>query len=238
MFLGTILEKVKIALQNQSCLLCEQKLAASKHFCHQCTEKLGIREPDPIIDMPFCLTHAATTFNPAVKKLLYGHKFYNRTDNIPQLTGLLIQYWQSLPSYLGLQKVHPENVLVLPIPPHAGQVSLIDLFASRFARHFGYDYQHDVLTWMRDVRQQHRIHDKGLRFKNVAQSMRLKGGIVSGYEKIIVIDDITTTGATLLEASRAFHDELGSRQAGQQDLICLAVSQVPIGMQLRSGEAE
>lgn len=235
MFIGTILERVKTALQNQSCLLCQQKLHGSSQFCEQCTEKLGIREPDPIIDMPFCLIHAATTFNPTVKKLIYGHKFHNRTEHISQLVGLLIQYWQSLPPYLSLNEVHPENVLVVPIPPHEGNVSLIDMFASRFARHFGYDYQHDVLNWMRDVRPQHRIHEKERRFSNVAQSLRLKSGIVSGYEKIIVVDDITTTGATLLEASRAFHDEVG-RLHRQHDLICLAVSQVPIGAQLRSGE--
>ena len=237
MFIGSILEKVKNALQNQSCLLCQQKLYAASQFCHSCTEKLGIREPEALIDMPFGLVHAATTFNPTVKKLIYGHKFYKRTEYIAQLTGLLIQYWETMPKYLGLNDVHPENVLVLPIPPHQGNASLIDMFASRFARHFGYDYQHDVLTWMREVRPQHRIHEKGSRFSNVAQSLRLKSGVVSGYQKIIVVDDITTTGATLLEASRAFHDEVGTTHR-QQDLICLALSQVSIGSQLRSGEEE
>lgn len=237
MFIGTILEKVKTALQSQSCLLCEQKPAAPRQFCHSCTERLSIRNAEPVLDMPFCLIHAATTFNPMVKKLLYGHKFYNRTEHIPQLTGMLVQYWESLPTYLGLKDVHPENVLVMPIPPHGANASLIDMFASRFARHFGYDYRHDILTWMRDVRPQHHIHEKDRRYSNVAQSLRLKSGIVSGYEKIIVVDDITTTGATLLEASRAFHDEVGSLSR-QQDLVCLAVSQVPIGAQLRSGEME
>lgn len=237
MFIGTILEKVKTALQNQTCMLCEQKQAAPNSFCIPCAEKLGIRKPEPVLDMPFCLIHAATSFNPQVKRLLYGHKFYKRTENIPKLAAMLVHYWSSLPAYLSLKDVHPENVLVLPIPAHGDNVSLIDRFACRFARHFGYDYRHDVLTWMRDVRPQHHIHEKDRRYSNVAQSLRMKSGIVSGYEKVIVVDDITTTGATLLEASRAFHDEVGNLER-QQDLVCLAVSQVPIGSQLRSGEAE
>jgi len=237
MFIGTILDKVKSALQSQTCALCEQKQAAPNQFCASCTEKLSIRQAEAVLDMPFCQIHAATTFNPTVKKLLYGHKFYNRTGHIPQLTAMLVQYWQNLPPYLGLKEIHPESILVVPVPPHGENASLIDLFASRFARHFGYDYRHDVLSWMREVRPQHHIHEKDRRITNVAQSLRFKSGIVSGYDKIIVVDDITTTGATLLEASRAFHDEAGSHSR-RQDLICLAVSKVPMGAQMRSGEAE
>lgn len=237
MFIETFFEKVKAALQNQACLLCEQRLASTDQFCARCQEKLSLRQANPVIETTYCLGHAATDFNATIKKLLYGHKFYNRKEYISHLAGLLIQYWQNLPPYYGFSKVHPENVLVIPIPPHGDNVSLIDLFASRFARHFGYDYRHDALTWMREVRPQHRIHDKGSRFSNISQSLYMKSGIISGYERIIIVDDITTTGATLLEASRAFHNEVGN-MSRRNDLSCLAVARIPIGAQFRSGEVE
>lgn len=237
MFIETFIEKIKSALQTQACLLCEQKLGSSSQFCGRCHEKLGIRPATPVIETAYCLGHAATILNPTVKRMLYGHKFHNRKEYIGQLAGMLIQYWESLPSYYGFTAVHPENVLVMPIPPHEGNVSLIDQFANRFARHFGYDYRHDAMTWMREVRPQHRIHDKQDRFSNIGQSLHLKSGIISGYERVIIVDDITTTGATLLEASRAFHNEVGN-MSRQNDLSCLAVTKVPLGEQLRSGEAE
>lgn len=227
MFIGTFFEKVKLALQTQACLRCEQKLEDERQFCSRCHEALAIREPKPLLQNPRMELHAATTFNAAVKKVLYGHKFYNRMEYVPQLTGLLVEYWASIPVPQGLSVAHPENVLVIPIPPHAGNPSLIDLFASRFARHFGYDYRHDALSWMREVRPQHRIHDKNQRLSNVAQSLHLKSGIASGYEKIIVVDDITTTGATLLEASRAFRDDV------DEAITCLAIAQVGMGSQMR-----
>lgn len=238
MFIDTFIDKVKIALQNQTCASCEQKPQGENKFCFRCSEKLGIRRPEAILDTPYCLIHAATNFNPNIKRILYGHKFHNRMEHIPQLSNLLIQYWQNIPAKLGFNAVHPENVLVIPIPPHGQEASLIDMFASQFARHFGYDYRHDVLTWMRDVKPQHRIHDKQQRLSNISQSLYLKSGIISGYEKVIVIDDITTTGATLMEASRAFRNEGANQSSGQSNLICLAVARVPLGAQIRAAEVE
>ena len=234
MFIESFIEKVKTALQNQACLLCDQRLGSTSQFCESCHEKLGVREPEPIIDSSYFQCHAATEFNSSVKRLIYGHKFHNRLEHISQLSGLLIQYWESLPSATGFNVVHPENVLVIPVPPHAGQASMIDMFANRFARHFGYDYRHDAMTWMREVRPQHRIHEKSQRFNNISQSLYLKSGLVGGYEKVIVIDDITTTGATMLEASRAFHNEVGDTSR-ERDIVCLAITKVPLGTQLRSG---
>lgn len=237
MFIDTFIDKVKIALRNPVCVGCEQKLSGNAKFCRRCHEKLGIRQPEPILDSPSCVIHAATNLNPTIKRILYGHKFHNRVDHIPQLSGLLVQYWENIPPSVGFSVVHPENVLVIPIPPHTGEASRVDMFASQFARHFGYDYRHDVLTWMREVKPQHRIHDKKTRLANISQGLYLKSGIVSGYEKVIVVDDITTTGATLLEAGRAFHNEAANRPE-RNNVVCLAVARVPLGAQIRAGEIE
>src|SRR5689334_23047225 len=98
MLIGTLLEKIKGALQNQTCLLCSEHLPSEKQFCERCIAKLNFREPQPILDLPFGQIHAATTLNPEVKRLLYGHKFYKRQEYIPQLTGMLVHYWESLSS--------------------------------------------------------------------------------------------------------------------------------------------
>lgn len=237
MFIGTLIDKVKFALQNHSCQSCGQKPGEGGTFCKRCREKLKIRLPEPILETPLCAIHAATDFNPALKRILYGHKFYNRTEHVPQLSGILTDYWSSLPPCFGFSKVHPENVLVMPIPPHRGNVSLIDRFAGQFARHFGYDYRHDALTWTREVKAQHRIHDRRHRLDNIASSLHLKSGIVAAYEKIIIVDDITTTGATLLEASRAFRSEAANRPERDR-LVCLAITRIALGEQVRAGEVE
>lgn len=239
MFIDTFIDQVKVALRNSTCVACQQKLQTHGKFCPRCHEKMGIRQPEPILSTPNGAIYAATNLNPSIKRILYGHKFHNRVEHVPQLSALLIQYWETIPPSTGFQVVHPENVLVIPIPPHTGEVSRVDRFASQFARHFGYDYRHDALTWMREVKPQHRIHDKQTRLVNISQSLYLKSGLVSGYEKVIVLDDITTTGATLLEAGRAFGNEAAHHHYPERGkVVCLAVARVPLGAQIRATEAE
>jgi predicted amidophosphoribosyltransferase len=193
-----------------------------------------LRTPQAVIDIPGFLCHGATTFSPAVKKLMYGHKFYAQPENTPKLAALLVDYWQRfLPQ---LENVHPENVLVVSLPPHAGERDRVAPMASRFARHFGYEYQPQALVWAKDIKPQHTIHDKRQRFLNVSMSLAVDYSLISEHARILIVDDITTTGATLHEASRVFHGE--RLRAKRLDVITLAVTKVPFGLQTRFSECE
>ncbi len=231
MLLGTFFEKVRTALHSQVCLHCEQKAVANGlQFCRQCDDVLGLRTPVAVIDTPHFLCHAATSLNPAVKKLLYGYKFHNQFVHGSRLSGLLIQYWNSLP--LPIRSAHPETVLVVPVPPHADKISRIDAMASRFARHFGFDYRPDALSWTRSIEPQHTILDKRQRYTNIAGGLSVNPDVLAGHEKIIIVDDLTTTGATLHEANRAIR-EMSLGLATQPELITLAVAKVPLASQRR-----
>jgi predicted amidophosphoribosyltransferase len=231
MFIGTLLDKVKTALQSQVCDYCEQKTAPGEPFCGRCQETLGIRTPQAVMDIPGFLCHAATTFNPAVKKILYGHKFHARRENTPKLASLLIQYWRNLLPELE-SGIHPENVLVAAIPPHGNEQSRVSPIAAKFARHFGYDFQPDTLIWAKDVKPQHSIHDKRQRFLNLDRSLDVNHTLITDHARIIIVDDLTTTGATLHEASRAFQ---GERLRGKRlEVVSLAVTKVPFGQQAQS----
>ncbi|HEY9745292.1 MAG TPA: hypothetical protein V6C99_03640 [Oculatellaceae cyanobacterium] len=228
MKLGTLLEKVKTALKSPVCLHCEARLPENTlQFCSRCQDVLGLRHPKPVVDLPTFVCHAATHFNPEVKKLLYGHKFYGQEGLEAQLAGLLIQYWEGL-SRQARQAIHPENVLVLTIPPHRMGESRVEDFARRFARHFGYDFRPGMLLWQRRVEPQHTLNDKRARFANIADSLQVHKRGLRGHEVIVVVDDITTTGATLYEATRALRQSLAHPE--QMEIITLAVAKVPLGV--------
>jgi predicted amidophosphoribosyltransferase len=223
----TLLEKVKAALKSPICLHCEQKLQkASMHFCVRCRETLGVRQPKAVVDLPSFICHAATHFNPAIKKILYGYKFYNQEFLEPKLAGLLIDYWEEFINLVP-KRVHPENILVVPIPSHHNETSKVEGFARRFSRHFGYDFRPGMLQWQRRIEPQHTIHEKQARFTNIAGSLQVNKRGLRGHEAIIILDDLTTTGATLHEANQALRQSLAHPE--QMEIITLAVTKVPLG---------
>ncbi len=224
MRLETFFEKIKGALRSPLCAHCSQPdISGSVLFCAACQNKLGLRQAKPLEYGPSYECHAAAYFNASTKRLLYGYKFYNRTESAGELSALLTQYWTAL-SNSDYQNVHPENVLVLSIPPHTGSPDRVGAFARRFARHFGYDYQDDVLGWQREIAPQHSLHEKQARLNNIALSMQARPLPLPTYARVILIDDLTTTGATLREACRALW------HAGVSlEIVGLAVAKVPLG---------
>jgi predicted amidophosphoribosyltransferase len=232
MRIGTFFERVKTALQNGACLHCRRKAPGqSPSFCPRCRELLGFRDPQAVMSSEGVSYHAATRFNAAVRKVLYGYKFHGQRDREPLLAGLLTSYWANLAESRGMAPIHPENVLVVPVPPHEGKGSRVDGFAKRFARHFGYDYRPEVLGWAREVLPQHTIHERRERLRNIAGGLALRHFSGGNYQRIIVTDDLMTTGATLREACRALGEtpEHESQSAtAQREILGLAVSRVPL----------
>ena len=225
-----LFESVKAALRTAACLYCGMKTPdRASPFCPHCRETLGLREPRPVSGSgPAC--HAATNFNPAVKKLLYGYKFYGQHERASPLAGLLIHYWEALLSAQSTECTQNANeLLVVPIPPHQPGKSRVTGFARRFARRFDYDFHPDFLRWRRSIVPQHTLYEKQSRFANVADSLYVNSNACRGHKRILVLDDLTTTGATLQEAARAIR-QIDPDPAA---MIALAVARVPIRQSLQ-----
>lgn len=228
MHIATLFEKVKAALKSLVCLYCAQKLSAnSAQFCLQCQDVLSLKQPQALVDQPGFVCHAASHFSPTIKKLIYGYKFYAQTQHEEKLAGLLIHYWESLLAQSQMSVTHPENVLVVPVPPHRAHNSHVEGFARRFARSFGYDFRPGTLYWQRRIEPQHTLPEKQARFRNIANSLQVSQKGLRGHDLIVVIDDLTTTGATLQEANRALRASFAHPE--QMELVTLAVAKVPLG---------
>lgn len=76
----------------------------------------------------------------------------------------------------------------------------------------------NILIKSKDTKHQAQIENRGERLKNILGSFAVKNEMLIKKRNIILIDDITTTGATLAEAKRTL------RQAGARKIIAFTVA--------------
>lgn len=79
----------------------------------------------------------------------------------------------------------------------------------------------NILEKTKDTKPQSHLSNKSQRLQNVQGVMRVKDSKINQVSKntlYIIIDDVTTTGATFLEARRALS------QAGAQNILCIALA--------------
>ncbi len=243
--LNQLLTKIKTALKNETCAHCQAVEIVSRGLiCDDCRGKLGIREGFPLAKKGGFTLYSAAMFNPRIKRLLYPYKFYHRTDYAESLADILIDHWQQV----NIPEISSENVLVVPIPSRWKE-NHVSAFAEAFARGFSYGFDDTLLQWERDTIPQHKLTGKKRRWENMSGSMRVAttssvdlslpedsknlqrdkqtpriGALTS--KTVLIIDDMTTTGATFYEASQAFRripDFKG-------DIINLSLCHVPLAL--------
>lgn len=213
--LTQLLDRFKTVLQNQNCHYCHKALPANHTttlaFCPNCVQQFNMRETHPLVQTSQVSTYAATLFNPTLKRLIYGYKFYNHTHHAGVLSDILGTYWEQLLSNgpVDLKADHESGqIVVVPIPAHMDHRNHLNPLAEKFASRFDYQLAPELLQWSRPVQPQHSISGKKRRLINV------QGGLSVNYQdhpkpllkarRVLILDDIHTTGATLFEATQAF----------------------------------
>ncbi len=227
--LNRILTKIKSALKNENCTHCQSAMASEELICSTCRTQLGMRDNFPLSKRGACLIYSATLFNSKVKRLLYPYKFYHRTDYTERLSNVLIDYWKQV----DLSAVLPDKTLVVPIPSRWKE-NHVSAFAQHFAHTFNYTFDETLLEWGRDTVPQHKLTGKRRRWENVSGSMQVDLNLTSDAsslihskeQTILIIDDMTTTGATFHEASQAFQRIPGF----QGQVINFSLCHVPLAL--------
>jgi len=113
-----------------------------------------------------------------------------------------------------------KNFVAVPIPVSSNRkkergFNQSEIITKVLCGNFKIKMDASVLTRTRDTLHQ-TSYDRNSRFQNVANAFKVNKK-VSGI-KIVLVDDICTTGATFLEASKTVLN------AGAKDVICFALS--------------
>lgn len=197
------------------CTACIGSIAISRTlFCGQCCAPLGSLPCHPAF--PYILGTAGNYGDPAMKMLIHALKFRGVQAAAEPLADLMATYMVPCANIL-------RDYSVVPIPLSAERLRIRGFNQSarigeRFAERLALSFEPDCLVRARHTKPQSNVQGLSERQRNVHGCFTAPdAGAVRG-KNIILIDDVTTSGATFLEAARAL------KAAGAGKIVALAAA--------------
>ena len=184
------------------CGLCRARLADNKKICHE--------------KFPYILGAASEYSNEAVKNLIHGLKFKYIKDAAAPLGELLALYIKTT----GFQV---KNFVVVPVPLSAKRLrergfNQSELIAKSFAERVASPTETVALARIKNSKPQSGAKNVGERRENVKACFSVVGPKFVANKNILLIDDVTTSGATMLEAAKTL------KAAGAKKIVALAAA--------------
>lgn len=206
---GTVCGECRIGIvphRTAFCGTCGAALPGLRNICHPGT--------------PYVMGAAGNYGNGTLRSLIHGLKFGHIKGAAAPLADMLAHYFARLP-------IDHRDFVVVPVPISRERMrergfNQSALIAERFARFFGMPHEKDLLVRTVHRGPQSELSDRTERRENIRDcyAVRERAGRHSGSgpRKVILIDDVTTSGATFTEAATAL------RSSGVRKIFALAVA--------------
>lgn len=171
------------------CMKCGRQLADDRvEYCGDCRKSAHFFDEGA----------AAFTYSGGIRDSVYRMKFQNRRDYLPFYAEAMERVLRAY-----LQRWQPE--IILPVPMHPRKRRLrgynqSELLAKELSRLTGIPMAGDVLRCVRLTSDQKKL-DRRARRKNLRGSFAVAGHF-SGFRRVLLVDDVYTTGSTVDELGR------------------------------------
>jgi len=206
------------------CASCQAKIELTPQFyCALCKQSSELGRICPVCQKDTALRAiwVATDYNNKILQDLIHNLKYNYLEEISADLALLIAKYLEVSKIFEQFQINKDNTILIPVPLHKKRFlgrgfNQSELLANQLSNLLGFK-QAKILQ--RNKNTQTQINLKRIeRQENVKDAFTLKGNF-DPNKKIILIDDVVTTGSTLKECAKVL------QQAGYKEIYGLVVAQ-------------
>lgn len=190
-----IVTKLLTILFPPQCILCKKEKTS---LCLSCAKKCT-----PSIETPYLWIYATYSYKDvSIKKCIQLIKYYHRKDLIHPL--VQSTHTQNLLDFIG----NSTNSILVPIPSPRSRVLLrgynhAELVAKEYSEMLTIPVVKNLLIRDHYTSQQAKTKNASARVKNIAHAFTINTSLKEFFSKnILLVDDTTTTGATLAESKK------------------------------------
>lgn len=199
------------------CAVCRRRIVSHRvFFCGKCHARRHSAREFCHLGFPFLLGAAGEYEDPIIKGLVRSLKFHFVRSAAKPLGSILAAYAARL-------RIPGSYDIILPMPLSGRRrrergFNQSELIAAAFAAKTGVQMNTDVLLRERHSPPQSGLRGYAERRANVADCFKVVSPIGVRGRNIILLDDVVTSGTTMLSATKAL------RAAGARNILALAAA--------------
>lgn len=192
------------------CLICKEESKTGEHICTHCRDNLEIVNEYFHIDSPYIEdAYFSVFYNRFIREVIKDYKYNGKNYLYKALGDLMID---TINEY----DLKADNIIYIPMHRRKqairgyNQSMLLSLHISKL---LGIALIDDNLVKHKKTKDQSHS-DKYERSRNLMDSFKLKDASKIRHRHILLIDDIITTGSTMMEASKVLMENGAKRVTG------------------------
>lgn len=200
-------------IYKKKCYFCGRSYESVK-MCSKCFDNLDFLSVDVNRRVLKTDIYCAGVYSKNLQKLIRGLKYHRQKDLAYYLAKFMWQYWQRLDLEGDFQIV---PVPIFPKRKKQRKYNHMELVATEFAKMSGYEANFDCIKRVKDTKPQYKLN-KSQRMMNLSNAFEVCADKILPDKKLLIIDDICTTGSTFEEMIKAFNTN------GICDIVCFAAT--------------
>lgn len=190
-------------IYKKRCYFCG-KTNENVKMCSVCYGEIEFLPFKPLKRINGINLYSASVYTDKLQKLIRGLKYHNQKELALFQAKLMFDYWKNL-------EVSKEKFVIVPVPlfkkrEKKRKYNHMMLVAQEFSRLTGYLINNDLVKRIKDTKPQFNLSMKE-RAQNLKDAFEYQKGFYNG-EKLLIIDDILTTGSTLCEMTNCFKADI------------------------------